>query len=47
MDGVVAVDVPFQEFVDLLLKPQSADALGSGELTHTAELKLMHANTLM
>lgn len=27
----VSVDVPFQEYVDILLRPQSADALGSGE----------------
>lgn len=27
----VSVDVPFQEYVDEFLRPQSADALGSGE----------------
>ena len=30
-DVCVAVDVPLQEYVDELLRPQSADALGSGE----------------
>lgn len=27
----VAVDVPFREYVDVLLRPQSLDTLGSGE----------------
>lgn len=29
------VDVRFEEFVDLLLRPQSLDTLGSGELSGT------------
>lgn len=30
-DPFVIVDVPFREYVDLLLRPQSLDTLGSGE----------------
>ena len=39
------MDVPFREYVDVLLKPQSADALGSGELTHASTHANTHAKT--